>query len=89
MISFTGSTQVGRSISADVHRRFGRTILELGGNNATVIMDDADISMALLGTVFGCVGTAGQRCTTTRRLFLHEKIHDSFLEKMKAAYKTV
>lgn len=59
LISFTGSTAVGRSISADVHRRFGRTILELGGNNATIVMPDADLKLALAGSVFGAAGTVG------------------------------
>jgi acyl-CoA reductase-like NAD-dependent aldehyde dehydrogenase len=59
LISFTGSTAVGQRISVDVHKRFGRTILELGGNNAAVIMDDADVELALKGCVFSCVGTAG------------------------------
>jgi aldehyde dehydrogenase family 7 protein A1 len=59
LISFTGSTSVGKRISADVHRRFGRTILELGGNNAALVMDDADLELALKSLVFACVGTAG------------------------------
>jgi aldehyde dehydrogenase family 7 protein A1 len=89
LISFTGSTQVGTRISSDVHKRFGRTILELGGNNACVIMPDADLDLALKACVFACVGTAGQRCTTMRRIFLHESIHDRFVERMVAAYKTI
>jgi aldehyde dehydrogenase family 7 protein A1 len=89
LISFTGSTAVGRHIGVDVAKRFGRSILELGGNNAAIIMDDADLDLALKACVFACVGTAGQRCTTMRRIFLHESIFDKFVEKMVAAYKTI
>ena len=89
LISFTGSTAVGRSIGVDVAKRFGRSILELGGNNAAIIMDDADLDLALKACVFACVGTAGQRCTTMRRIFLHESVYDKFIEKMVAAYKTI
>lgn len=79
LVSFTGSTSVGRGVSAEVHRRFGRTILELGGNNACVVMPDADLELAFQGAVFAAVGTCGQRCTTLRRLFLHESIYDNFV----------
>jgi aldehyde dehydrogenase family 7 protein A1 len=89
LISFTGSTEVGRRISSVVHSRFGRTILELGGNNAFIVMDDANLELALRSLVFAAVGTAGQRCTTTRRLLLHESIHDSFLERLKKAYTQI
>jgi len=89
LVSFTGSTDIGRRISSVVHTRFGRTILELGGNNACVVMDDADLDMALRSVLFGAVGTTGQRCTTTRRLILHEKIYDQFLQRLVNAYKTV
>lgn len=89
LISFTGSTPVGEGISQIVHKRFGRTILELGGNNACVIMADADLDLAMKACVFGCVGTAGQRCTTTRRIFLHESIYDGFVERMINAYKNI
>lgn len=68
LISFTGSTGIGKRISSVVHSRFGRTILELGGNNATIVMDDADLDMALKAVVFAAVGTCGQRCTSLRRL---------------------
>jgi aldehyde dehydrogenase family 7 protein A1 len=68
LISFTGSTSIGKRISTNVHSRFGRTILELGGNNAMIVMDDADLKMALASAVFSAVGTCGQRCTTLRRL---------------------
>jgi aldehyde dehydrogenase family 7 protein A1 len=89
LLSFTGSTQVGEKISMDVHKRFGRTILELGGNNAAIIMDDADLDLALKACVFACVGTAGQRCTSLRRIFLHESVYDKFVDRMIAAYKTI
>eukprot|EP00004_Rigifila_ramosa_P006641 TRINITY_DN1751_c0_g1_i1.p1 TRINITY_DN1751_c0_g1~~TRINITY_DN1751_c0_g1_i1.p1 ORF type:complete len:533 (+),score=131.45 TRINITY_DN1751_c0_g1_i1:62-1600(+) len=89
LISFTGSTSIGRRVSAAVHSRFGRTILELGGNNGIVVMSDADLDLALNATLFGSVGTAGQRCTTTRRLFLHESIHDTFVSRLLGAYKQV
>lgn len=89
LISFTGSTAVGQKIAVDVAKRFGRTILELGGNNAAIIMDDADLDLALPACVFACVGTAGQRCTTMRRIFLHESVYDKFVERMVAAYKTI
>jgi aldehyde dehydrogenase family 7 protein A1 len=89
LISFTGSTAVGRIVAETVSKRFGRTILELGGNNAAVIMDDADLDLALKACVFACVGTAGQRCTTMRRIFLHDSVYDKFIERMVAAYKTI
>jgi aldehyde dehydrogenase (NAD+) len=76
LISFTGSTGVGKRVAATVGERFGRTILELGGNNGIVLMDDADLELAMPAILFGSVGTAGQRCTTTRRLLVHEKIAD-------------
>jgi aldehyde dehydrogenase family 7 protein A1 len=72
-----------------VHKRFARTILELGGNNAAIIMDDADLELALKACVFACVGTAGQRCTTLRRIILHESIYDKFANAMVNAYKTI
>mmetsp|Transcript_2724 Transcript_2724/g.4628 ORF Transcript_2724/g.4628 Transcript_2724/m.4628 type:complete len:508 (-) Transcript_2724:84-1607(-) len=86
LVSFTGSTAVGRHVSAEVHRRFGRTILELGGNNATIIMPDSDLELAFAASIFGAVGTAGQRCTTQRRTFIHESIYDKFVERMIKAY---
>ena len=89
LISFTGSTAVGRSVSADVHRRFGRTILELGGNNAVIILPDADLELAFQGSVFSAVGTCGQRCTSLRRIFLHESVYDAFVERMIKTYKTL
>jgi len=89
LVSFTGSTEIGRRISSVVHTRFGRTILELGGNNAIIVMDDADLDLALRSIVFACIGTCGQRCTTTRRLILHEKIYDEFLSRLVSAYKQI
>eukprot|EP01027_Heterolobosea_sp_BB2_P025709 GEZU01039464.1.p1 GENE.GEZU01039464.1~~GEZU01039464.1.p1 ORF type:complete len:513 (-),score=204.74 GEZU01039464.1:69-1607(-) len=89
LISFTGSTSIGRRISSTVHGRFGRTILELGGNNALIIMDDANLDLAIPAVVFGAVGTAGQRCTSTRRLLIHESLYDTVIEKLKKAYAQV
>jgi aldehyde dehydrogenase (NAD+) len=86
LISFTGSTRIGRIVSAAVAGRFGRSILELGGNNAIIISKDADLDMSLIGAVFGAVGTAGQRCTSTRRLIIHQDIYDAFKEKLVQAY---
>lgn len=89
LLSFTGSTAVGREVGVEVQRRFGKFILELGGNNALLINEDADFKMALDAAFFGCIGTAGQRCTTTRRLIVHEKIYDEFLNKLKQRYSGV
>ncbi|TNV79540.1 hypothetical protein FGO68_gene13629 [Halteria grandinella] len=89
LVSFTGSTEIGQRISTEVHRRFGRTILELGGNNAVIIMDDADLDLALKGCTFAAVGTAGQRCTTLRRLIIHESVYDAFTEKLKKVYASI
>ena len=86
LISFTGSTRIGRIVSASVASRFGRSILELGGNNAIIVSKDADLDMSIIGAVFGAVGTAGQRCTSTRRLIVHEAIYDAFKEKLVKAY---
>ena len=82
LISFTGSTEVGRRVSETVARRLGRTILELGGNNGIIVMDDANLDLALRAVLFGAVGTAGQRCTTTRRLFLQRGIAARFTEAL-------
>ena len=86
LVSFTGSTHVGRHVSKTVAERFGNTILELGGNNAIIVSEHADINMVLVGAVFGAVGTAGQRCTTTRRLIVHESVYDKTIEVLKSAY---
>ena len=89
LISFTGSTKVGRMVGERVARRMGRSLLELGGNNAIIVDDTADLKLAIPAIVFGAVGTAGQRCTTTRRLFVHEAIHDDVLARLVAAFKQV
>jgi aldehyde dehydrogenase (NAD+) len=89
LISFTGSTQVGRHVTEVVARRFGRTILELGGNNGIIVMDDANFDLALRAVLFGSVGTAGQRCTTTRRLMLQNGVAPRMTDALVAAYKQV
>lgn len=89
IISATGSTRMGREVGPRVAARFGKTILELGGNNAMILTPSADMKLALTATVFGSVGTAGQRCTTQRRLIAHDSVYDDFVEKVKAAYTTV
>jgi aldehyde dehydrogenase (NAD+) len=87
LISATGSTRMGRTVGATVAKRFGKSILELGGNNAMIVTPNADIEMMIIGAVFGAVGTAGQRCTSTRRLIIHESIYDTLKEKLVAAYQ--
>ena len=89
LVSFTGSTEVGRHVSEVVARRLGRSILELGGNNGIVVMDDANPDLVLRAVLFGAVGTAGQRCTTTRRLFLQRGIAPRITEALIAAYRQV
>ena len=89
LISFTGSTRVGRIVGERVAQRMGRSLLELGGNNAIIVDESADLKLAIPAIVFGAVGTAGQRCTTTRRLFVHEAIFDDVLAKLVGAYKQV
>ncbi len=89
LISATGSCRMGRRIGEAVANRIGRTILELGGNNAVVVMDDADLDLALRAVLFGAVGTAGQRCTSTRRLILHTDIADEFTARLAKAYANV
>jgi len=86
LISATGSTRMGKAVGAALGARLGRALLELGGNNAIIISKEADMDIALLGSLFGAVGTAGQRCTTTRRLIIHESVYESFKEKLVAAY---
>ncbi len=86
LISATGSTAMGRSVGNAVAKRFGRSLLELGGNNAIIVTPSADINVALSSILFGSVGTAGQRCTTTRRLFAHESIYTQLHEKLRKAY---
>jgi aldehyde dehydrogenase (NAD+) len=89
LISATGSCRMGRRVAEVVGRRLGRSLLELGGNNAIVVTPNADIEMAVRGTVFAAVGTAGQRCTTARRLIVHQSLHDIFLERLIAAYRSL
>ena len=89
LISFTGSTAVGRHVGERVAKRMGRSLLELGGNNAIIVDQTADLKLAIPAIVFGAVGTAGQRCTTTRRLFVHESIYDDVVGKLVNAYQQV
>jgi aldehyde dehydrogenase (NAD+) len=87
MISATGSTRMGRAIGQAMAARLGRALLELGGNNAIIISGDADLDIAIPGAVFGAVGTAGQRCTTTRRLIVHDSVYDRVKDKLVAVYR--
>jgi len=89
LMSFTGSTKVGLDVAMNVQQRFGKSLLELGGNNAIIAMDDADLDLVVPATLFAAVGTAGQRCTTTRRLILHESIHDEVLARLIKAYAQI
>ena len=89
LISATGSTRMGKAVATAVAARLGKSLLELGGNNAIIITPDADLDMALIGAVFGAVGTAGQRCTTTRRLIIHESVYESFKNKLVRAYAQI
>ena len=89
LVSFTGSTRMGKRIGGVVGERLGRSILELGGNNAVIISEKADLTGALASAFFGAVGTAGQRCTSTRRLIIQETVYDTFLKKLIANYKKV
>jgi len=86
LISATGSTRMGKAVGETVAKRLGRSLLELGGNNAIIISKDADLDMALIGALFGAVGTAGQRCTSTRRLIIQEEVYDKFKDKLVKAY---
>ena len=86
LISATGSTRMGKAVAATVASRLGKTILELGGNNAIIITENADLDVALPAAVFGAVGTAGQRCTTTRRLIIHESVYETFKARLVRAY---
>ncbi|SDH01822.1 L-piperidine-6-carboxylate dehydrogenase [Chitinophaga filiformis] len=87
LISATGSTRMGKAVGSVVGARLGRALLELGGNNAIIITANADLDMSLIGCVFGAVGTAGQRCTSTRRLIIHESVYDAFTQKLVKAYQ--
>lgn len=86
LISATGSTRMGRIVGATVAERFGKSLLELGGNNAIIVTENADLKMTIIGAVFGACGTAGQRCTTTRRLIIHENVYGQVTEKLVSAY---
>jgi aldehyde dehydrogenase (NAD+) len=89
LISFTGSTKVGKDVASKVAGRLGKTILELGGNNAIILDTESDLKLAIPAIVFGAVGTAGQRCTTTRRLFVHESQYQEVIKKLHHAYEQV
>jgi aldehyde dehydrogenase (NAD+) len=87
LVSATGSTRMGKKVGAAVGSRLGRSLLELGGNNAIIITENAPLEMALRATIFGAVGTAGQRCTTTRRLIVHESLYNTVKERLIEVYK--
>ena len=87
LISATGSTAMGRAVAPRVAQRFGKSILELGGNNAIIVAPSADLNLAFQGIVFGSVGTCGQRCTTTRRVFVHEDVYDTLIPRIKQSYE--
>jgi aldehyde dehydrogenase family 7 protein A1 len=89
LVSFTGSTRVGREVALTVQRRFGRPLLELGGNNALIVDKDADLEMVVRSATFACVGTAGQRCTTLRRIIVHESVYDDVVARLKKAYTSI
>jgi aldehyde dehydrogenase (NAD+) len=89
LVSFTGSVAVGRSVGVRVAQRLGRSLLELGGNNAVIVMDDADVDLVVRAVTFGAVGTAGQRCTTTRRLLVQRGIAPAVLERLVRAFRSV
>jgi aldehyde dehydrogenase (NAD+) len=89
LVSFTGSIPVGRKVAAKVAGRLGRSLLELGGNNGIIVLDDADLDLASRAITFGAVGTAGQRCTSTRRVFAQRGVHEKLLARLGAAYRSV
>ena len=89
LISITGSTRVGRHANEVIARRFGKVICELGGNNAIIVTPSADLKLAIPGIVFGAVGTAGQRCTSTRRVIIHEDMYDTVKKTLLKAYKSI
>ena len=86
LVSATGSTRMGKIVAQTVASRLGRSLLELGGNNAIIVTEDADLKLTIIGALFGAVGTCGQRCTSTRRLLIHESIYDTVKEKLANAY---
>ena len=87
LISATGSTRMGRVVGSEVAKRFGKSLLELGGNNAIIITPEADLDVTIVGALFGAVGTCGQRCTSTRRLIIHESVYEEVKNKLTSAYK--
>jgi len=89
LVSATGSTAMGRAVAPRLAARFARALLELGGNNAAIVAPSADLDLALRGVAFAAMGTAGQRCTSLRRLFVHERLYDAFVPRLKAAYGSV
>ena len=89
LISATGSTRMGKIVASEVGARLGKSLLELGGNNAIIVTPDADVKMTVMGAVFGAVGTAGQRCTSTRRLIIHEDIYNEVRDAIVNAYKQI
>ncbi len=89
LVSFTGSTKVGVHVSRSIAERFGRTILELGGNNAIIVAEDADLDLATRAILFGAVGTAGQRCTSTRRIIMQKGIASELTQRLVSAYRQV
>jgi len=89
LVSFTGSTRVGRRVAETVSKRFGRTILELGGNNAILVAEDAPLDLAVRAILFGAVGTSGQRCTTTRRIIVHQDVSEKLVQRLVDAYRQV
>ncbi|MEP9397022.1 aldehyde dehydrogenase family protein [Mesorhizobium sp. KR2-14] len=89
LVSATGSTRMGREVGPRLAKRFARAVLELGGNNAGIVCPSADLDMALRAIAFGAMGTAGQRCTTLRRLFVHESVYDQIVPRLKKAYESV
>jgi aldehyde dehydrogenase (NAD+) len=86
LVSATGSTRMGKAVGSALAQRFGKALLELGGNNAIILTPNANLDLAMVGVLFGAVGTAGQRCTTTRRLIIHESLYESVKEKLVKAY---
>jgi aldehyde dehydrogenase (NAD+) len=89
LVSATGSTRMGKQVAVTVANRLGKSLLELGGNNAIIVTPSADLKMTIIGAVFGAVGTAGQRCTSTRRLIVHEEVYDKVKESLVEAYKQI
>ena len=89
LVSFTGSTKIGKKVGGLVGQRLGKTILELGGNNAIIITPEADLEMALRAVVFGAVGTCGQRCTSTRRIIVHDSVYEDFKDRLVAVYENL